>query len=43
MTRCYVNGKRVTKEELSKIEIRDDVINRILLEKFRKKKNKNGG
>lgn len=31
-TRCYVNGKRVTKEELSKIEIRDEVINRILAE-----------
>lgn len=36
----YVNGKRVTKEELGKIEIRNEAVKRILEEKIADKKNK---
>lgn len=35
----YVNGKRVTKEELSKIEIHNDNIKRIFSEHLGRKKN----
>lgn len=31
-TTIYVNGKRVTKEDLSNIEVHSDVINRIVTE-----------
>lgn len=33
----YVNGKRVTKEEISKYEIRSEVIKKILAEKLAEK------
>ena len=32
MVRIYVNGERVTKEDLSKIEIRSEEIKKILIE-----------
>lgn len=34
----YVNGKRVTKEEISKIEIHNESAKRILLDKLTKNK-----
>lgn len=34
MTKIYVNGKRVTKEALVKIEIRSEKIKRILSDKL---------
>lgn len=37
MTTVYVNGKRVTKEEIAKIEIRNENVRRILAEKLRGK------
>lgn len=37
MTTVYVNGNRVTKEEIEKIEIRNEVVKRILAEKLRGK------
>lgn len=40
MTTIYVNGKRVTKEEIAKIEIRNEDVKRILAEKLAEKKNK---
>lgn len=40
MTTVYVNGKRVTKEEIEKIEIRNEAVKRILAEKV--KDNKKG-
>lgn len=40
MTTVYVNGKRVTKEEIAKIEIRNETVKRILAEKLEDKKNK---
>lgn len=39
MTTVYVNGKRVTKEEIEKIEIRNEAVKRILAEKIADKKN----
>lgn len=39
MTTVYVNGKRVTKEEIAKIEIRNEAVKRILAEKIADKKN----
>lgn len=38
MTTVYVNGKRVTKEEIAKIEIRNEAVKRIFAEKLEKKK-----
>lgn len=38
MTIIYVNGNRVTKEEISKIEIQKESVKRILAEKLTKKK-----
>lgn len=38
MTTIYVNGKRVTKEELKNIEIKSENVKRILSEKLTKKK-----
>lgn len=35
MTTVYVNGKRVTKEEIAKIEIRNEAVKRILAKKLR--------
>lgn len=32
MTTVYVNGKRVTKEEIEKIEIRSEKVKRIIAE-----------
>lgn len=40
MTTVYVNGKRVTKEEIEKIEIRNEAVKRILAEKLEEKKDK---
>lgn len=40
MTTVYVNGKRVTKEEIAKIEIRNEAAKRILAEKLTKNKEK---
>lgn len=40
MTTIYVNGKRVTKEEIEKIEIRSEVVRRMLAEKLSKGKEK---
>lgn len=40
MTTVYVNGKRVTKEEIAKIEIQNEAVKRILAEKITGKKNK---
>lgn len=37
MTTVYVNGKRVTKEEIEKIEIRDEAVKRILAGKVKDK------
>lgn len=34
MTTVYVNGKRVTKEEIAKIKIRNEAVKRILAEKL---------
>lgn len=34
----YVNGKRVTKEELKNIEIRNEAVKRMLAEKLTKSK-----
>lgn len=39
MTTVYVNGKRVAKEEIEKIEIRNEAVKRILAEKLSDKKN----
>ena len=36
MTTIYVNGKRVTKEDLNKMEIRIESVKRIILEKLTK-------
>lgn len=36
MVRIFVNGKQVTKEELSKIEIQNKEINKIFAEKLQK-------
>lgn len=38
MTTVYVNGKRVTKEEIEKIEIRNEAIKRMFAEKLLKEK-----
>lgn len=38
MTTIYVNGKRVTKEDLSKMEIKIDSIKRIISDKLTKNK-----
>lgn len=38
MTTYYINGKRVTKEEIRKIELRSEVVKRILVEKLTKNK-----
>lgn len=38
MTTIYVNGKRVTKEEIEKIEIRNEAVKRILAEKITENK-----
>ncbi len=40
MVRVYVNGKQVTKEELSKIEITNERVKRILLEAGKQKQEK---
>lgn len=40
MTTVYVNGKRVTKEEIEKIEIQNEIVKRILAEKLADKKDK---
>lgn len=40
MTTVYVNGKRVTKEEIEKIEIRNEAVKWILAEKLSKGKEK---
>lgn len=40
MTTYYVNGKRVTKEEIEKIEIQSETVKRILAEKITNKKSK---
>lgn len=40
MTTVYVNGKRVTKEEIEKIEIQNEAVKRILAEKLSKGKEK---
>lgn len=40
MTTVYVNGKRVTKEEITKIEIRSESVKRMLAEKLSKEKEK---
>lgn len=40
MTTVYVNGKRVAKEEIEKIEIQNETVKRILAEKIADKKNK---
>lgn len=37
MTTVYVNGKRVTKEEIEKIEIRNEAVKRILAGKLKGK------
>lgn len=36
MTKVYVNGKPVTKEDIQKIEIQKDSVKRILAEKLKK-------
>lgn len=36
MVRIYINGKRITKDELSNIEIQLELLNRILSEKMKK-------
>lgn len=36
MTTIYVNGKRVTKEEIKNIEIQSEAVKRILAEKLTK-------
>ena len=38
MTTVYVNGKRVTKEEIEKIEIRNETVKRMFAEKLSKEK-----
>lgn len=38
MTTIYVNGKRVTKEEIEKIEIRNETVKRMFAEKLSKEK-----
>lgn len=40
MTTIYVNGKRVTKEEIEKIEIRNETVKRMFAEKLSKEKEK---
>lgn len=40
MTKVYVNGKRITKEELAKIEIRNEAVKRMFAEKLSKEKEK---
>lgn len=37
MTRVYIGGKRVTKEELSNYEIQSEKVKRILAEKLKEK------
>lgn len=37
MTRVYVNGKPVTKDEISNIEIQKDSVKRIFAEQLKKK------
>lgn len=37
MTRVYIGGKRVTKEELENYEIRSEKVKRILAEKIKEK------
>lgn len=39
MTTIYVNGKRVTKEDLKNIEINSENVKRILSEKLTKNEN----
>lgn len=38
MTTYYVNGKRVTKEEIKKIEIQNEAVKRMFAEKLSKEK-----
>lgn len=40
MTAIYVNGKRVTKDEIEKIEIRNETVKRMFAEKLLKDKEK---
>lgn len=40
MTTIYVNGKRVTKEEIEKIEIRNETVKQMFSEKLSKEKEK---
>lgn len=40
MTTIYVNGKRVTKDEIAKIEIQNETVKRMLAEKLSKEKEK---
>lgn len=40
MTTIYINGKRVTKEEISKIEIRNETVKQMFAEKLSKEKEK---
>lgn len=40
MITVYINEKRVSKDEIEKIEIRDEVIKKLLSEKIEDKKNK---
>lgn len=40
MTAIYVNGKRVAKEEITKIEIRNETVKRMFAEKLSKEKEK---
>lgn len=40
MTTVYVNGKRVTKEEIEKIEIQNETVKRMFAEKLLKDKEK---
>ena len=38
MTTIYVNGKRVTKEKIENIEIRNETVKRMFAEKLSKEK-----
>lgn len=40
MTTYYVNGKRVTKEEIAKIKIQNESVKRIFAEKLTRKNEK---
>lgn len=40
MTTVYVNGKRVNKDEIAKIEIRNEAVKRMFAEKLSKEKGK---